>query len=336
MGKWGFGGEKRKHRYVEVRLSAYVDHEVSDRERRRIETHLAHCPECRAELRALRWTVDLLHQAPPVKAPRRFVVREADLARERQPVRRRAPLPVTQWATAVVALLFVLVLGADLLAGRGLPRAASTPLARGEREMVIVTQVVEKEVAVQAAPIEAAAEEAVEQQADQVARAMPGETAPPMPTLEAQVEAEAAPAEGEGTKAGEPKATGETPMAMKAPPELGATEAATVTEEAAIMLAQPEPSPTPGEPGGGGGLQPTPAPLPTEPPEAELQPKTEAREPELTERLLPTPSQVADEYGLGAWDQLRRDELLWRVAEVSLGIALLGLLIAVVWMRSKR
>jgi anti-sigma factor RsiW len=91
MGKWGLGRDKREHRYVGVRLSAYVDGEVSDRERRRIETHLASCEACRAELRALRWTVGLLRQTPSVRAPRLFVVREADLVKEQQPVRARVP-----------------------------------------------------------------------------------------------------------------------------------------------------------------------------------------------------------------------------------------------------
>lgn len=338
MGKWGLSKDKREHRYVEVRLSAYVDGEVSDRERRRIETHLASCEACRAELRALRWTVGLLQQTPPVKVPRLFVVREADLVQERQPARARAPLRVTQWATAVVALLFVLVLGVDLIAGRGLPRPASTLVARGEREMTIATRTV--------------AEQAVEQQTDQVARAMPDETAPPLPTLEARIEAEAAVAEEAGTKVGEPAETAEAPMAMKAH-ELDTTETVTATAEAEMMLAQPAPSltPAPAEPSGGGGLPPTaaateeagimlaqPAPnatqAPAEPPGADLQPETEAREPKLPERVLPTPSPASEEYGL--WGAMQQEALLWRITEVVLGLALVGLLIAVVWMRSRR
>ena len=311
MVKLGWSKDKREHRYVDARLSAYVDDEVSDREQRRIEAHLAACETCRAELRVLRWTVGLLRQAPPVKAPRLFAVREADLAQERQPARARAPLQLTQWATAVVALLFVLVVGVDLLAGRGLPRAATTPLARGERDSVSVTEVVE---------VEALPQEAVEQPAEEVAQVMP-EAAPPMPTLEAQLEAEAAPVDREDTKRREVEATGETPMAIQAQPELLAPETVTVTatEEAAIMLAAPEASPTP---------------APEELPEVALQPEAQLEEPKLAERALPTPSRAVEEYGLRTlvW----RNVLLWRIAQVVLGLALVGLLIAVVWMRSRR
>jgi hypothetical protein len=305
MVRWGFNKDNREHRYVEERLSAYVDGEVSSRERRRIESHLAGCEACRAELRALRWTVDLLRQTPPVKAPRRFVVREADVAKA--PARARAPLQVTQWATAVVALLFVLVVGVDLLAGRGLPRAATVPVARGEREMLTVTQV-------------------VEEQTDQVARAMPGETPPPMPTLEARIEAEAAPVEA-AAEAEQPETTG-APMALKGQ-GLDATGTVTVTEEAGAMLAAPGPSPTPAGVGGGG-TPPPEAPAP----EVDLQPESQAPEPKLTERALPTPSQEVERYGLRRF--VLRQVLLWRVAEVTLGLVLLGLLIAVVWMRGRR
>ena len=336
MGNLGFGTGKREHQYVKVRLSAYVDDEVSSRERRRIEAHLAHCEECRGELRALRWTVGLLRQAPPVKVPRLFVVREADLAKERRPARRRAPLLVTQWATAVVALLFVLVLGGDLLAGRGLPRLATAPLARGGREMVTVTQVVEK-----AAAEEVVVEEAVEQQADQVARAVPEATASPMSTLEARVEAEAAPVEVEVTKEVERETAGETPMAMKAPEGVGGGGGpVTATQEAEVMLAQPAPATTPTvAPAAAEALEATP--VPPEAPQAELQPDVAAEAVKETERVLPTPAQPAEEYGLTAWAQeegaVRRDVLLlWRGAEVVLGDALVGLLIAVVWMRSRR
>jgi len=344
MGKLGFGMGKREHQFVGVRLSAYVDDEISDRERRRIEAHLAHCEECQAELRALRWTVGLLRQAPPVKAPRLFVVREADLASERRPARRRAPLLVTQWATAVVALLFVLILGADLLAGRGLPQIAGVPL-RGGQEEVAVTQLVEREVVVTLVvekPVaeEVVVEEAVEQQADQVARALPEATAPPTPTLAARVEAEAAPVEGEVTKEVEREAVVETPMAMKAPEDVsGGGGPVTATQEAEVMFAQPALAPTAtGAVAAAEALEEPPSP--PEAPEVVPQPDVAEQAPKETERVLPTPVQPSEEYGLTtqAWEEgeVRREVLLWRGAEVVLGVALVGLLIAVVWMRSRR
>ncbi len=335
MGKLGFGWGKREHRYVEVRLSTYVDDEVSDRERRRIESHLAGCEACRAELRALRWTVGLLRQTPPVKAPRLFVVREADLAKERQPARARIPLRATQWATAVVALLFVLVVGVDLLAGRGLPRFATAPLARGGREVVIVTEVVEKEAA-----DEVVIEKAVEQPAEQVMRAMPETTASPMPMQEARVEEEAAPVEVEVTKEVELEIAGETPMAMKAPEGLGGGGPVTATEEAKVMLAQPAATP---EPTAAAAVAEAPeaAPLPPAVPEAELQPDVTAEAAVEGERAFAMPAHPTEEPVLTEWASEGSEVqggvlLLWRGAEVLLGVALVGLLVAVVWMRSRR
>lgn len=331
MSKLGSGMGGREHAYVEKRLSAYVDDEVSGRERRRIEAHLAHCEACRADLRTLRWTVGLLHQAPQVKAPRRFVVREADLAGTRRPMRRMSPLAVTQWATAVVALLLVLVLGGDLLAGRGRLPIGSTSL-RGEHESVAAA-------VTQAAATDTARTDETAQAEERVAQALPEATSSPAPMIKSQ--AAAPPTAEEAPKAAESERAGETPMAAMKAPGVEATEGVTATGEAGIMLAAPEPSPTTaggpqGEPQGGGGLPP--APLPTEPPAIEPQQTAQEDMPRLGAQAAPTPSAVAEPYGLTARAGSENTTvlLLWRGIEAILGLALVALLIAVVWMRSRR
>jgi anti-sigma factor RsiW len=353
MGKLGSGMGGREHAYVENRLSAYVDDQVSGRERRRIEAHLAHCETCRADLRTLRWTVGLLHQAPQVKAPRRFVVREADLDRAQRPMRRMSPLMVAQWATAVVALLLVLVLGGDLLAGRGRLPIGSASL-RGERESVAAA-------VTQAAETGPAKDEVTAQAEDRVAQALPEATPSAPPMIKSQ--AAGAPTEEEAPKAAESERAAETPMAaLKAPPNVEATEAVTATEEGGVMLAAPGPSPTAasgpqGEPQGGGGLPPTPlstespaveppveppaAELPTEPPAAELQPTSQEHASRLAAQAAPTPSAVAETYGLTARAGSEGGAsaivvLVWRGVEAILGLALVVLLVVVVWMRSRR
>jgi hypothetical protein len=330
MSKLGPGMGGREHTYVEKRLSAYVDDEVSGRERRRIEAHLAHCEACRADLRALRWTVGLLQQAPQVRAPRRFVVREADLAGTSRSMRRMSPLAVTQWATAVVALLLVLVLGGDLLAGRGrLPIGSAS--CRGEHESVAaaITQ-------------EAATDTARE--GERAAQALPEATPSPAPMIKS--ESAAPPTVEEAPKAGEAERAGETPMAaMKVQPDIDATEAVTATGEAGILSAAPEPSPTAAsEPQGGGGLPPTPtaepasAEPPAEPPLVRTQPAAQEEAPSLAAQAAPTPSAEAESYGLTAraGRQNTTALLLWRSVEVVLGLALVTLLVAVIWMRSRR
>jgi anti-sigma factor RsiW len=333
----------REHKYVEKRLSAYVDDEVSGRERKRIEAHLAHCEACRADLRTLRWTVGLLRQAPQVRAPRRFVVREADLASAPRPARRMSPLAVTQWAMAAVALLLVLVLGGDLLAGRGKLPIGSASLP-GEHESVAAALT-------QTPGTDAAKTGEMAQAEKRAPQALPEATASPAPMI--QSEAAAPPTEEEAPRAAESERAGETPMAaMKAQPDIDATEAVTATGEAGIMLAAPEPSPTAtgdlqaeaqAEPQGGGGLPPapTPAPLPTESAAAEApvpgqQPTEQQEAPRLAAQAAPTPSPVAKSYEIAARGGDRTALLLWRGVEAALGLALVALLVAVVWMRSRR
>jgi hypothetical protein len=57
------------HDHVRSRLSAYLEGELSAREESALAAHLAECPPCSAELRALRRAVDLLHQLGTPELP---------------------------------------------------------------------------------------------------------------------------------------------------------------------------------------------------------------------------------------------------------------------------
>lgn len=101
----------RKSLHEHDSLSAYLDGQVSPAERRRIEQHLAVCPECAGELESLRRVVAALRQCPPVRSRRSFALTEA----QAQSLR-RWPLLVrlAPYGTAVAAALLVLVVLADV------------------------------------------------------------------------------------------------------------------------------------------------------------------------------------------------------------------------------
>jgi len=106
--------KKPKHQWVEESLSAYIDGELTARERARVETHLEECQDCTENLTTLRHTVALVKELPLVRAPRSFAVRPAV-------VRAKPSLAPPSWgygllkgATALAALLLVLLIGGDL------------------------------------------------------------------------------------------------------------------------------------------------------------------------------------------------------------------------------
>ena len=160
---------KSEHERVAGMLSAYVDDELAAREKERVETHLAHCDSCAADLRTLRYTKALLTEAPMPSLPRSFVIRQADL--EKQSVsllhrlfgsRSKLAYTYLKGATAAAAVVLALLLTSDLIAqfGLGLGQPAVAPAEKVyvteqeiaheptvvARETVQVERVVEKEV----------------------------------------------------------------------------------------------------------------------------------------------------------------------------------------------
>ncbi|MCS6777961.1 MAG: zf-HC2 domain-containing protein [Chloroherpetonaceae bacterium] len=114
-------------RYVQQRLSAYIDGELSGFEHRIVRQHLSGCPECAAEHQGLLTTKRLISSLrahePPRELPERIfsaiAAEEAALARNRsasvwerffRPLRETLPSPrlMLSGAVAGVALAFVL------------------------------------------------------------------------------------------------------------------------------------------------------------------------------------------------------------------------------------
>jgi len=97
---------------LEALLSAYLDGELSAKERQTVEAHLAGCSRCRELLADLQRVKDLVAALPLESPPRPVIL-------PRRPVRRLAELAAL---AAVLAGLFLI--GADLL----LPRPAPQPM----------------------------------------------------------------------------------------------------------------------------------------------------------------------------------------------------------------
>jgi hypothetical protein len=115
---------KRRDGQVQVddMLSAYLDGELSPRERAHLEGLLASDAELRQRLEALRRTVALMQELPRVPAPRNFLLTAAMVA---PPEARRRPrrlwlAPALTFASAVSGLLLLIV----LLVGGGRGRLA--------------------------------------------------------------------------------------------------------------------------------------------------------------------------------------------------------------------
>ncbi len=61
-----------EHREAEELLSALLDGELPEDQRRAVEAHLAECEVCRRNLESLRRTMDLVSGLPPRPAPSHF------------------------------------------------------------------------------------------------------------------------------------------------------------------------------------------------------------------------------------------------------------------------
>ena len=292
-------------------LSAYLDDQLSAGERARLEAQLATDPVLRAELDTLRHTVALVRDLPPVPIPRNFILPQTMVARPR-PARRARPrlawtAPLLTAATAVVSLVFVVVLAGDLLLS-GVGGQAFAPAA--------------------APPMEA--------EAPQVAL----ESAPVSEEVEVEVE--------EVIPAATP-----LPMPMEVPPEVVTTA---IVEAEHYDVETPRTAETTVPAAGGGLSEEATAPAPTLSPgvveKAAVAPTAPtvatALPQEETNGAEPTPSEVAEAVPLMVEEEeteAPRDErgapegeavglrsvIPWRVLEIALGLAALGLALATIW-----
>jgi anti-sigma factor RsiW len=167
-------------------LSAYLDNALAPAERQRVEQLLAQDARLRAEVQQLRVLKQQLAQMPSRRVPRNFTLDPAIYGRpQRQPLLKL--YPVLQGATALAALIFILVLGLGFFQGQfsgGLPSAVPDA----------TTQVLTETAAEEQPIIEAPAEEAAEEPAAEEALIL-GEAAAEPTAEAAAVEEPAAEAE---------------------------------------------------------------------------------------------------------------------------------------------
>lgn len=316
-------------------LSAYLDGQLGARERERLEAQLAADPALRAELEALRRTVALVRDLPSVPIPRNFILAQTMAARPRpaRPLRpRRAwAAPFLTAATAVVSLVFVVVLAGDLLLSGvgqvGFAPAAAPVLEAEAPQMALAPSPVSGTVVVEQVEVEVEAE-----------KVLPAPTAAGMPVEAPRAAPPEAPAE-------EKRYDAETPEEV-APTEPGMGGGGPTEEP---------PAPAAVAPVAGEATTLTPAPAPTPSPpvveEAAEAPKAAATATAVPERdetpATPTPGEVGeaapqvtgeDEPGAAEGERgapereagLRARIPPWRVVETILGLAALGLALATI------
>jgi hypothetical protein len=108
-------------------LSAYLDRQLSEEERRTLEERLENEPELRRALDELRATVGVLHDLEPVRPPRSFTIAPESVAPRRSWLGWLTAVPVA--AVLMIALLFSQMQGAPSAALAPVAQQAAAPTA---------------------------------------------------------------------------------------------------------------------------------------------------------------------------------------------------------------
>jgi len=347
---------KAEHRRIREMLSVYIDGELPSGDRARVEAHLAGCADCTWELETLHQTVDLVGQLPKVPVPRAFTIQETLRPRRVGLFQTRWAYTYLKGATALAAVLLILVLAGDALFQFQRVTTSFAPAKEVAAPTVVAMQEAPP------APMEAPAlpEEALDEaEGAAYAEGTPAppsveetKTLAPMPTPTAPAARNGGPTTRVGATAtplatpvpleGKAEATGTPPppMAMEAPAE-GAAEAPVAP--AAVPMATPQPqmtaTPIPAEPPAPVSAAPsaTPTPLPVATVTATATPFPTATP---LPRLVRAPTEVRPTEEKGALTgrparpQGPRLTLL-RVVEASLCLLVIALLAATLIVRRR-
>ncbi len=117
----------RRHRAFREDLSAYLDGQLSEREKRRLEEHLSDCAACRRELDELRAVVEAVRSLAAAPVPRSFAIEPAAVPR---PAAARRPSLALGALSAAALVVFAVLLGGDLLTQPGGGRAGEEAQSR--------------------------------------------------------------------------------------------------------------------------------------------------------------------------------------------------------------
>ncbi len=108
-------------------LSAYIDGEITEDERRTLESRLMAEPELQQELTALRQTVALVTQLPTLKAPRDFTLTRAMVAQRRRLIAFPLVSALSAAAAVVLIALGILMIGTEDASNEAIPAAVYEP-----------------------------------------------------------------------------------------------------------------------------------------------------------------------------------------------------------------
>jgi anti-sigma factor RsiW len=205
-------------------LSAFLDDQLSTKERARLEHNLKERAELRTALEELRRTRAVLRSAPHLRAPRNFMLK-AEMVGARKPASSFSGwLPAMRLTSAVASLMLIVVLFGDFLNSS---RQANSMMA---------AQPVEAPVIQEAPTAEAAREAAPDASPEAMALQAPAPGAEPTATM--QPLAAAAAEQGEYPPPGEGAAASELSLQTGLMPTVTVT--ITSTGEAAAAMAPPE------------------------------------------------------------------------------------------------
>lgn len=224
-----------EHRYIEDRLSAYLDGELTPKERAAVDAHLATCRACRLSLETMRQTIRWTRGLKPVPLPRVFTIQAPP-----QPVRAARPglaLPLMRAATVAVAVLFLVAVAGQLALTGLLPPQPTQSVALLEAPAATLV-VEENPVTLQAPAPSAPLAESQPAQPPAAAQEYVPEPAATAAALAPTLEPPAGLPQSEQTRAAE-EAAREAPPGMG----MGGTEpAATEAAAEAKLAGQPQPT----------------------------------------------------------------------------------------------
>lgn len=325
---------KSEHELVEESLSAYIDGELLAGEKARVEKHLEECEACSENLATLRQTVALLGELPTVPAPISFALRPA-------PVRPRARVTAPAWgygllkgATALAALLLVLLIGGDLTLQflGGFPLATRAPFAPAA-EVALAPSTVPSVVPAPAEDQPMVGESKAPEKATEAAPPPGAEEEPPAPApapTEALESYEAPSAQDVASPAARAEGAGlaDTPTAMGTPVETLTWEDECIGSEniepTVTCVREPEPSSATPE-----GAPPTPQTTPLELPKEEDAATTAL--PTATSEvvaMVELPAEETRERDVGYYYEAETSPLLpLRLAELTVFILLILLVL---------
>jgi anti-sigma factor RsiW len=98
------------------RMHQYLDEELTRAELEEFEAHLAACPECQSELKAMGGAILQLTQADWLKAPNRFTENLMDQLNSMHPPKRNWRVPIMKYTGVAAAVLLVFGLGISMTA----------------------------------------------------------------------------------------------------------------------------------------------------------------------------------------------------------------------------